>query len=73
MLSIIVDGEELKLSETVVRKLGGHRIVVVETGEGILLRPADDSLLTARGLLEGRGLSTKEFFEMKREEKGLEQ
>ncbi|MBM3334621.1 hypothetical protein FJY63_08155 [Candidatus Sumerlaeota bacterium] len=68
MAPIIVDTKELNLPQSVAAKLKGTKVEVVETKDGVLLRPVGSSISSARGFLKGRELTTKEFAELKEEE-----
>jgi len=72
MRPIIVRSKDLKLPETVARKLRGREIEIRETREGILLKSVRSPILSARGMLKGKGFTTKEFARLKAEEKELE-
>jgi len=72
MSSIILKTKDLNLPEPIATKLKGTRVEVVETGDGILLRPLAASVLSARGILKGKGLTTKEFAELTKEDKSRE-
>ena len=53
-------------------KLKGRNVQVIETAEGILLKPIENSIKAARGFLKGSRFSTTKYFQMKKEEKDLE-
>jgi len=64
--------EQLNLRGEVGKKLSGKALEVSETEEGILLRPVEDPIRTARGFLKGSRFSTERYAQLKAEEKGLE-
>ena len=72
MAAIIVDTKDLNLPEPVAQKLGNTKVEIVETAEGVLLRPVSQSLLSARGVLKGKGFTTREYAELEEKEKALE-
>ena len=61
--------KEMKLPPKTSRRLQGKRIAVIETKEGIPLKPVEDTIDKGMGMLKGRGVSTARFFALKREEK----
>ncbi|HGE71703.1 TPA: hypothetical protein ENX78_12755 [Candidatus Poribacteria bacterium] len=69
METIIVKSEQLNLPEKILKKLRGKELEIIETEEGILLKPIKKSI---RGLLKGTGVSTDLFMQYKKEEKELE-
>lgn len=70
--TIIVKSEELNLPERLASKLKGKELELIETKEGILIRPVIHSVKSIRGLLRGTGVSTELFTQSKNEEKELE-
>lgn len=70
---IILKSEELNLPKEIARRLKGEKVEVLETKEGILLKPLEDSIKTARGFLKGSHFSTERYMQLKKEEKELEQ
>ncbi len=72
MGNIVVKSEELNLPEKIAKKLKGKELEIVETKEGILLKPIGSSVKSIRGLLKGSGVSTELFMQYKKEEKELE-
>jgi len=73
MKPAIVDGNLLKLPENIARRLRGRRVQIMETKEGILLKPTGDVIAEARGFLKGRGFTTRDYVEQKRADKELEE
>jgi len=69
METIVVKSEQLNLPEKILKKLRGKELEIIETEEGILLKPIKKSI---RGLLKGTGVSTDLFMQYKKEEKELE-
>ena len=72
MRPIIVRSKDLRLPETVARKLRGAEVEIRETQDGILLKTVPSPILSARGMLKGKGFTTREFARLKAEEKELE-
>ena len=72
MFSVFAGSTELRLPEKTARKLRGRRVAIVETPEGVLLKPMEDLIAKGKGMLKGRGVSTKAFAALKQEEKELE-
>jgi len=70
--TIIVKSEELNLPEKMAIKLKGKDLELIETQEGILIKPIRTSKKSVRGLLKGTGVSTELFSQIKKEEKELE-
>jgi hypothetical protein len=73
MESIVIKSEQLNLPEKIARKLRGKEIEIVETNEGILLKPLRNSIKIARGFLKGSRFSSERYMQLKDEEKKLEQ
>lgn len=72
MPSVIVKSKRLELPPEMARKLKGKRVEFVETKRGVLIRPVEDPIAKARGLLKGTSISTEAFMRDKQEEKGRE-
>jgi hypothetical protein len=72
MSSIIVETKKLNLPEMIANKLKGTKVEILETSEGVLLRSVPSAILSARGILKGKGFSTAEFAAIKEEDKALE-
>jgi virulence-associated protein VagC len=72
METIVVKSEQLNLPEKIAKKLKGKELEIIETKEGILLKPVESSVKSIRGLLKGSGISTELFMQLKQEEKELE-
>ena len=72
MASIIVETKDLNLPETIARKIKGSKVEILETSEGVLIRSVPNPILSARGILKGKGFTTKNLAEMKEDEKELE-
>ena len=68
-----IHSNSIRLPRGVVQKLGGGEVEIVETDEGVLLRPLGTAVKKARGFLKGKGTFTSEaFMSRKREEKERE-
>ena len=72
MGTVIIKSEQLNLPEEIARKLKGKEIEVIETQEGVLLRPLKDPIRDARGSLKGSRFSYEKYMRLKKEEKELE-
>ena len=72
MKCAVLEGNLLKLPERVAKRLRGMNIEILETEEGILLKPASRPIAEAKGFLKGKGFTTKELLEMKKAHKELE-
>ena len=72
METIIVKSEELNLPEKMAVKLKGKELALIETNEGILIKPVRITKKSIRGILKGTGVSTELFSQIKKEEKELE-
>jgi hypothetical protein len=71
MEAIIIKSEELNLPEEIAKKLKGKELEIIETKDGILLKPTNKAK-SIKGLLKGYGISTELFAQYKKEEKELE-
>jgi hypothetical protein len=67
-----LEGNLLKLPERIARRLRGKQIQIMEVEDGILLKPAHQSISEAKGFLRGKGFSTSQYLEMKKADKELE-
>ncbi len=72
METIVVKSEELNLPEKIASKLKGKKVELIETEEGILIKPVEPSIRSIRGILNGTVVSTELFTKMKKKEKELE-
>lgn len=71
-MEAVVKSKQITLPQNIVKKLKGRRVQIIETAEGILLKPAENSIKSARGFLKGSRFSTEKYFQLKKEEKSLE-
>ena len=69
---IVLKSEQLNFPEEVTKRLKGKLIELLETKEGILLKPVGDTIKMARGCLKGSHFSSKKYMRLKKEEKELE-
>lgn len=67
-----MSAEQLKLPDHIAKKFQGKKIELVETNEGILIKPIEDPIRILRGFLEGGQFTTDVYLRQKREEKELE-
>lgn len=72
MRTIVLKSEQLNFPEEIAKSLKGKVLELLETKEGILLKPVDDTIKIARGCLKGSHFSFKKYMQIKREEKELE-
>ena len=73
MKTLTIRSNRISLPAEIVRRLGGKEVELVETREGVLLRPVGSVIKSTRGFLKGKGsFSSKEFISRKKKEKELE-
>lgn len=72
MGTIVISSGQLNLPEKIAKKLKGKKIELLETKEGILLKPMEDAIKIARGFLKGSHFSSERYMLNKKEEKELE-
>lgn len=72
MRAVVIKSEQLNLPNAIAKRLKGKEVELLETKEGILLKPLEDSIKAARGFLKGSHFSTERYMQYKKEEKGLE-
>lgn len=73
MESIVIKSDELNLPEKIAKKLKGKELEIIETKEGILLKPIlEDPIKAARGFLKGSRFTSYRYMQLKKEEKELE-
>jgi adenylate kinase len=72
METLVVEGEQINLPKHIFRRLKGKQIELLETDDGILLRPVEDSIKKTRGILKGSRFNTQSYFKQKQKEKELE-
>ncbi len=73
MKIISVTSNKISLPAEAFRRLGGKEVEVIETREGVLLRPVENIIKSTRGFLKGKGsFSSKKFMSRKKEERELE-
>ena len=66
MEAIVVKSDQLNFPEKIARKLNGKEVELIETKEGILLKPKTDPIRDARGSLKGSHFSTERYLEKRR-------
>jgi hypothetical protein len=69
LLTPEVNADELNLPVEVARKLKGKRVTIVEVREGFLLKPVEDPIREARGILKGKGFNVEKYLQFKQLEK----
>jgi hypothetical protein len=72
MSAVISREGELRLPERIAKLLGGKMVDFVETKEGVLLRPIDNPIREARGMLKGTRFTSARFLSLKKSEKERE-
>jgi hypothetical protein len=55
--------------EEMAKKLKGKEVELLETEEGILLKPLEDSIKDARGFLKGSCFSSEKYMQLKKRKK----
>ncbi len=68
----MVKSKTLELPENIAKKLEGKRVQFQETPNGVLLKPMNDPVTAARGMLRDSSVSTRTFMGRKEGEKELE-
>ena len=73
MKTLTIRSNKINLPSEIARKLGGKEVEIIETQEGVLLRPIGSAIKMTRGFLKGKGsFSSKKFMSKKSKEKELE-
>jgi hypothetical protein len=72
MATLVLEGEHINLPKRILKKFKGKKIEILETDEGILLKPAEDSIKQARGILKGCRFNSKTYNKQKQKDKELE-
>jgi hypothetical protein len=72
MKAILVESNKITLPESIMKKIKGKKINIISTKEGVLLKPVEDAIRSAKGLLKGSRFSTSKYLQLKQEEKKLE-
>ena len=73
MKTVRIRSNSISLPSEIVKRLGSKEIELIETGDGVLLRPTGNIIKSTRGFLKGKSsFSSNTFMERKKEEKGLE-
>jgi hypothetical protein len=69
IMEAVVRSKQITLPQNIVKKLKGRKVQIIETAEGILLKPVENSIKAARGFLKGSRFTTEKYFQMKDESK----
>ncbi len=69
----VPESGEIKLPDEVTKKYQGKDLEIIETVEGILLRPRPEPIQRARGFLKGSKVTNELYIKNKKEEKAKEQ
>ena len=72
METLVLEDNHINLPKRILRKFKGKEIEMVETSEGILIKPVEDTIKNTRGILKGSRFNTKTFFGQKQRDKELE-
>lgn len=72
MAILVLNDPCITLPKRILKRFKGKRPEILETDEGILLRPEENAIAEARGILKGSRFNTKTYFEQKQLEKELE-
>jgi len=72
MATITLKSEQLNLPEKIAKRLKGKELELLETKEGILLKPVGNAIKRARGFLKGSRFTSERYLKLKKEEKALE-
>jgi virulence-associated protein VagC len=73
MKTLTIRSNKINLPADIVKRLNGKEVEIVETQEGVLLRPVENVIKMTRGFLKGKGLfSSEKFMSGKADEKELE-
>ncbi len=68
----ILKAEQLNLPHHLAEKLKGRKIELVETVDGILIKPVEDPIKELRGFLDGGKFKVEDYLKQKQQDKGLE-
>jgi bifunctional DNA-binding transcriptional regulator/antitoxin component of YhaV-PrlF toxin-antitoxin module len=71
-MTLALEGGRLILPKRLLKKLKGRRVKVLETEEGILLKPVEDTIKEARGILKGSKFNSETLRRQKQIDKELE-
>jgi hypothetical protein len=72
METLVLEGEHINLPKRILKKFKGKKIEMLETDEGILLKPAEDTIKDARGILKGSQFNSKKYFVQKQKEMNID-
>jgi len=69
---IIMESEKLNLPGKLKEKFKGKKVELLETKDGILIKPLEDIIKEARGFLKGSSFNSAKYMKIKKKEKKLE-
>lgn len=72
MHSIRINSNAIHLPPSIFRKYKGRNAQIIDTDEGVLIRPVNENISKARGVLKGSSFNTDSFLQQKALEKTLE-
>lgn len=73
MTIIIPKNEKIELPKAVSEKFKGKKIELQVTRGGIFLRPVEDAIRQAKGMLRNSVFSTRQYLKNKKADKAIEQ
>jgi hypothetical protein len=65
--------EQFNLPRHIAQKLKGQKVELIETSEGILIKPVKDPIKELRGILQGSEFTTEAYLQQKSLDKEMEQ
>lgn len=72
MKAVILKSDKLNLPNAFAKRFKGKELELLETKDGLLLKPVEDPIKAAKGILKGSYFSSKKYFQFKKEEMELE-
>jgi len=72
METLVLEGRHINLPKHILKKFKGKRIELLETKEGILLKPGIDIIKETRGILKGSRYNSSTYNKQKQIDKELE-
>ena len=72
MAILVLNDPCITLPKRILKRFKGKQLEILETDEGILLKPVENAIQEARGILKGSRFNKKTYFEQKQLSKELE-
>jgi len=69
MNNLAIEGNRIALPQNILKRFSGKKLVLIETQEGILIKPEPDTIKETRGILKGSHFNSKSYFAQKQIEK----